>query len=298
MKNWVGSPVSPQPATEITLESFSYDPGGRLAAQTDAMGRKTSYTYYTDNLLSQVIGDDVKLNGSATAKDVILEANTYDAAGHVIKKVTGGGLTTTDYVYDAASRLTSTTLDTAKLARKTAYVYDANGLTTKEIRTGADSSRQEIIEYAYNAARLKTRQTIENGDQDLITTWTVDDRGLVTAMTDPRGNAAGANAADFTTTSRYDTIGRLIETKAPTVQVDRAGSEPASARPTTRAGYDTFGDQTLKGVNTPFTVVSCGFLSASWSEQWPWSGMLEARDSPFPLYDFLPHSGLADAAGS
>jgi hypothetical protein len=52
----------------------------------------------------------------------------------------------------------------------------------------------------------------------------------------------------------------------------------------------------VKGVNTPFTVVSCGFLSASWSEQWPGSGMIEARDAPFLLYDLLPHRGLADAA--
>ncbi|MFI6743521.1 IS701 family transposase [Nonomuraea sp. NPDC050451] len=52
----------------------------------------------------------------------------------------------------------------------------------------------------------------------------------------------------------------------------------------------------LKGVNTPFTVVSCEFVSASWSERWPGSGMLEARDAPSLLYDLLPHRELADAA--
>ncbi|MER7505951.1 RHS repeat-associated core domain-containing protein [Nonomuraea pusilla] len=245
LKNWTGSPVNPQAAKEITLESFSYDPGGRLAAKADAMGRKTSYTYFNDNLLSQVIGDDVKLNGATTTTDVVLEANTYDAAGNLIKKVTGGNTaTTTDYVYDAAGRLTSTTFDPAKLQRKTAYVYDANNLVTKQTSTGAGSTRQEIIEYAYNAAGIKTRQTVENGADDLVTTWTVDDRGLTTAMTDPRGNASGANAADFTSTSRYDAIGRLIEVKAPAVQVDKAGADAATVRPTTRSGYDTFGNQT------------------------------------------------------
>ncbi|MDA0638680.1 hypothetical protein OUY22_35170 [Nonomuraea sp. MCN248] len=244
LKNWTGSPVNPKPATEIVLESRSYDAGGRLAATTDAMGRKTSYTYFNDNRLSQVIADDVKLNGSTTPRDVILEANTYDAAGNLTRKVTGGGVTRADYEYDAAGRLASTTLDPSSLNRRTVFEYDANDNTTKETRTGAGSTRQEIISYAYNAAGVKTRQTVENGNQDLITTWTVDDRGLVTAVTDPRGNTDGATAADFTVDNRYDALGRLIEAKAPAVQIEKAGTEAASARPIVRSGYDTSGNQT------------------------------------------------------
>ena len=37
------------------------------------MGRKTSYTYFGDNLLSKVTAEDAKLNGSDTARDVVLE---------------------------------------------------------------------------------------------------------------------------------------------------------------------------------------------------------------------------------
>ncbi|MFI6744473.1 RHS repeat-associated core domain-containing protein [Nonomuraea sp. NPDC050451] len=243
LKNWTGSPVNPQPAKEIVLESFSYDPGGRLSARVDAMGRKTSHTYYADNRLAQVTGDDVKLNGSATTKDVVLEANTYDAAGYLTQKINGGGITTTDYVYDAAGRLASATLDPATLKRKTAYEYDANGLTTKETRTAAGTTRQEVVTYGYNAVGIMTRQTVENGDADLVTTWTVDDRGLITAITDPRGNADGATAADYTITNIYDALGRLIETKAPSVQIDKAGTA-TQGRPTSRIGYDTAGWQT------------------------------------------------------
>ncbi|MFG6200814.1 RHS repeat-associated core domain-containing protein [Nonomuraea sp. JJY05] len=243
LKNWTGSPVNPQPAKEIVLESFSYDPAGRLQARVDAMGRKTSYTYYADDRLAQVTGDDVKLNGSTTPKDVVLEANTYDAAGNLTQKVIGGGITTSDYVYDAAGRLTSATLDPATLKRKTAYEYDANGLTTKETRTGAGSTRQETTSYAYNAAGIRTRQTIENGDQDLVTTWTIDDRGLTTAIIDPRGNADGATKADFTTEMRYDVLGRLIEATGPQVKVDKSGTA-ADAHPTARFGYDAVGAKT------------------------------------------------------
>ncbi|MGW0804745.1 LamG-like jellyroll fold domain-containing protein [Nonomuraea sp. NPDC002799] len=244
LKNWTGSPVDPQAAKEIVLQSNSYDPGGRLTAQADAMGRKTSYTYFGDNLLSQVIGDDVKVNPDLTTKDVTLENNTYDKAGNLINQVTGGGITTTAYDYDAANRLTSATLDPAKLNRKTVFEYDANDQTIKETHTGtAGGTRQEIVAYAYNAARILTRQTIENGNQDLTTTWTVDDRGLTTATTDPRGNADEATAADHTTANSYDALGRLIEIKAPTVKIEKAGTTE-QGRPTTRIGYNSAGWQT------------------------------------------------------
>jgi RHS repeat-associated protein len=243
LKNWIGSPVNPQASKEIVLASFSYDASGRLEAQVDAMGRKTSYTYYNDDLLRKVIADDAKLSGATTTRDVDLEVNTYNAAGHLVRQVTGAGFTTIDYGYDAASRLTSATLDPADLSRRTIFEYDANDQTTKETYTGAGSSRQESVHYAYNAVGVMTRQTVENGDEDLTTTWTVDDRGLTTAITDPRGNADGATAANYTTTNTYDALGRLIEIKAPSVQIDKAGSAE-QGRPTTRIGHNNAGSQT------------------------------------------------------
>ncbi|MEV4356590.1 LamG-like jellyroll fold domain-containing protein [Nonomuraea sp. NPDC049625] len=243
LKGWTGSPVNPQPAKDVVLESFSYDDGGRLAARLDAMGRKTSFTYFNDNSLAQKIADDVKLNGSATAKDVVLEDHTYDAAGNQTKLVTGGGKVTTDYVYDAASRLTSQTLDPSDLNRKNIFTYDANDNTIKTARTGAGSSRTEITEYAYNKANLLTKTTVENGDVDLVSTVTYDDRGLAITSTDPRGNADGADKAGFTTEMRYDALGRLIEATGPQVKVDKAGTA-ADAHPTVHFGYDTLGAKT------------------------------------------------------
>ncbi|MFF0308286.1 LamG-like jellyroll fold domain-containing protein [Streptosporangium sp. NPDC004379] len=240
LKNWTGSPVSPQPAKDVVLESRSYDPGGRLAAQVDAMGRKTSYTYFADNLLSQVIGDDVKLNGLTTTTDVVLEDNVYDAAGNLTKQVKGGGKATTEYVYDAASRLTSTTFDPATLKRKTTLEYDEGNNVTKKTLTGAGTTRTESTLYAYNALNQVTRQTVENGDDDLVSTSTYDDRGLLVTATDPRGNASGATAADFTTEMRYDIAGQLVEKTSPRVKVEKTGSA-ADGRPTEKYGYDTAG---------------------------------------------------------
>ncbi|MGJ6967826.1 LamG-like jellyroll fold domain-containing protein [Streptosporangium sp. G11] len=240
IKNWTGSPVNPQAPQDVVLESYSYDPGGRLAGQADAMGRKTAYTYFADNRLSQTVADDVRLNGSTTAADVILEDNTYDAAGNLTKQVSGGGAETADYVYDAANRITSTTFDPATLKRKIAYEYDATDNVTRESLTGAGSARVESTLYTYNALGLVTQQSVENGDDDLVSTNTFDDRGLLTATTTPRGNASGATAADFTTTMRYDLLGQLVETKAPQVKIDKAGVA-TDGRPTVKYGYDNAG---------------------------------------------------------
>jgi RHS repeat-associated protein len=244
LKGWTGSPVNPQPAADVVLESLSYDPAGRLASRVDAMGRKTSYTYYADNRLSQTIGDDVKLNGSTTPRDVTLEANTYDAAGNLTKQVTGGGKVTTDLAYDAAGRLSSKTLDPSGLNRKTTFTYDANNNVTKAASTGGSSgARTETKEYAYNKLNQPTKETVENGEQDLVSTVGYDDRGLPTSITDPRGNASGANAADYTTTMRYDELDRLVETVAPQVQIDKGGTA-SQDRPSSKIGYDTVGNKT------------------------------------------------------
>ncbi|MCA2220564.1 RHS repeat domain-containing protein [Nonomuraea aurantiaca] len=245
LKGWTGSPVNPQPAKDEVLESFTYDPGGRLETQTDAMRRTTSFSYFKDDLLEKKTAVGALLNDSTTTtSDVVLENHTYDAAGNQIKLVTGGDKSiTTEYVYDAASRLTSQTFDPSSLARKTAFVYDANGNVLKSTRTGAGSTRAEVTEYAYNKVNQPNKTTVENGDQDLVSTTTYDERGLAVASIDPRGNATDANAADFTTTMRYDALGRLIEASGPKVKVEKAGTS-SDAHPTAHFGYDAFGAKT------------------------------------------------------
>ncbi|GII61852.1 hypothetical protein Skr01_19370 [Sphaerisporangium krabiense] len=243
IKNWTGSPVSPQAPQDVVLESYAYDPEGRLATYTDVMGRKLSFTYYGDDRLSTLVGDDVRLNGATTPRDVVLESDEYDAAGYLTRQVRGGGKARIDWVYDAAGRVTSETFDPAGLNRKSVYSYDANANVTKVLSTGAGTTRSERVDFTYNASDDVIQRTVENGTQDLTTTWTVDDRGLVTAVTDPRGNVAGATPADFTSDFTYDVAGRLTEEKAPPVIVEKAGTATTS-RPTAKYGYDSAGRQT------------------------------------------------------
>ncbi|GAA3179460.1 LamG-like jellyroll fold domain-containing protein [Nonomuraea roseoviolacea] len=243
LKGWTDSPVNPQPAKDVVLESRGYDPAGRLTSTVDAMGRKTTNVYWMDNRLKQKIADDAKLNGATTTGDVVLEAHEYDPAGNLVEQTTGGGLTTTIYDYDAASRLIDQILDPDKLARKTAFAYDANGNVLRKTLTGAGTSRAEVTEYVYDKMNLATKTTVENGADDLVSTSDYDDRGLVVAATDPRGNATGADKAAFTSTLRYDAMGRLVEATGPQVKVDKAGSS-SDVRPSARYGYDTFGATT------------------------------------------------------
>ena len=267
MKNWTGSPLNPQPAQDVVLTSSSYDPGGRLAGQVDAMGRKRAYTYWMDNRPAKTIGDDVRLNGLTTPADVVLQENEYDPAGNLTQQISGGGKTTVQSVYDAASRLTFTTLDPAALGRRTAFEYDAVGNVTKKTFTAAGTTRTESVSYAHNVLNQVTRQTVENGTDDLITTHTYDDRGLLSAATDPRGNASGATAADFTATMRYDLVGRLVEATSAQVTIEKNGTAAATGRPSVKYGYDSAGRQThlvdAEGRTTTLAFDKAGRLTST-----------------------------------
>ncbi|MBJ6634195.1 hypothetical protein H4N47_20950 [Streptomyces sp. I5] len=47
---FTGDPTPPFAARDVVLDSYAYDPAGRLAEHTDAMARTTRYTYYDDGL--------------------------------------------------------------------------------------------------------------------------------------------------------------------------------------------------------------------------------------------------------
>ena len=70
------------------------------------------------------------------------------------------------------------------------------------------------------------------------TTWTLDERGLPTSMTDPDGNV---------TSYSYDEAGQLALTIQPPVSAQtyvNGALATVTARPESLTGYDTFGDTT------------------------------------------------------
>ncbi|MFJ7988805.1 LamG-like jellyroll fold domain-containing protein [Streptomyces sp. NPDC096351] len=125
--NYTGDPYNPTPATTLVQESRAYDPAGRLASITDAMGWVTAYTYTDDGLSASVVRKD-----PATGKSFTEQANTYDAAGNLTEQVTDDGQTRTAFTVDAADRTTSSVLDPNGLARSTKVSYDPDDNVVSE----------------------------------------------------------------------------------------------------------------------------------------------------------------------
>ena len=244
--NYTGDPTNPVSSRQQVTDSRAYDPAGRLASDTDAMGRTTSYFYNDDNTLAEVDLTGFH-NADGTIRNVVEQQDTYDNAGNLIQQVTGGGNSTTDATYDVDGRQTSTTLDPGGLDRVTSYTLDPNSNVTADKLTGGGQSRE--TDYTYNAAGDPLSQTVVNTPQNSTTTWTYDERGLPLTQVAPDGNATGATASAYTTYYTYDPLGQLTQTDAPAVtthayststNTDTTGSV---ARVTT-TGYDTFGDVT------------------------------------------------------
>ncbi|MER5181772.1 LamG-like jellyroll fold domain-containing protein [Streptomyces sp. NPDC002896] len=161
---YTGDPVNPQTATLLTESSRAYDPAGRLASVTDAMGNTTSYTYTDDGLTASVKKTSADANST-----YVLESDTYDAAGNLLSSTTDNGETVTNYKVDAASRTTSTTVDP----------------------TGVD--RVSTVSYTPDD-EIATENDHDSSGYDRTTTSTYDDMGNVLSETlygDASGHPAG-----------------------------------------------------------------------------------------------------------
>ncbi|CAM5653461.1 hypothetical protein SGRIM128S_09726 [Streptomyces griseomycini] len=228
LTGYTGDPNDPSAARDVVLDSYAYDPAGRLAEHTDAMGRTTRHTYHDDGLKAREILVGFH-DPDGSTRDLVLSDRTSDAAGHLVRETTGNGKVTTAYEVDAAGRTAAEVLDPSGLARRTAYTYDAGGAVHTATRTGTGGTRTEKVTYERNTSGDLVRQTVENGTTDLVTTHEVDDRGLVLATTSPRGNTTGSDPAAYTTHHTYDALGRLVATR------DAPVSEPGSPRRRTSA---------------------------------------------------------------
>ena len=102
------------------MESRQYDPAGRLAYVTDAMGRVTAYNYTDNGLVSQEV---VAPSSTDWSQSFTVDAYTYDAAGNLTEDWTNNWETDTTYAVDAADRVTQQTTDPSGLDRTTRFAY-------------------------------------------------------------------------------------------------------------------------------------------------------------------------------
>ena len=228
-------------ARDVVQSQVTYDAGGRMVTSTDALGRVTRFAHDGANrVVSKTLVGYVPVSGAA--RDVVLEATTFDAAGNPTVSVTGGGLRREVRTFDAASRLTSVAVDPLGVNRVTSYVYDANG--NPLVQRVARSGRTEETRLAYDAGNRVVTKTVENGAVDLVTTYTYDNRGVKLSEVEPRGNVTGATAAQYRVDFESDEMGRVFRiTSPPVTAVDNAVSTP-NVRPQVVSGFDTFGQLT------------------------------------------------------
>ncbi|MFI9271692.1 LamG-like jellyroll fold domain-containing protein [Kitasatospora sp. NPDC052896] len=247
LKGWTGDPTAPSPAIDLVLDSKAYDPAGRLASDTDAMGRTNSYTYYDDDQTRT----EQRSDGTAT-NTIQLHAFSYDGAGDRLSDLADGE-TLTNYTVDAAHRVTNEAtkvgLDTNSqpIWRTTATSYDADDHETSVVRTDSTGAVTAQTDYTYDPMGRELTETVHNGASNLVTTWTRDQRGLTTAEKDPAGNE---------TDYQYDTAGRQAYVTEPSRPVEAVGGTAVTATPFETFGYDTFGDQTShsdENGNTAYT---------------------------------------------
>ncbi|MFJ1796623.1 LamG-like jellyroll fold domain-containing protein [Kitasatospora griseola] len=247
INNYTGSPLDPVPSRFQILEARAYDPAGRLATVTDAMGR-TTHTYYNDDNTVAETDLDAYRDTDGTQRTIVLQQNAYDAAGHLTQQTTGGGKTTAVTVYDAAGRRTSTALDPGGLNRKETYTYDAAGNTLSSVLTGGGETRQ--TDYTYNSIGQVLTQTVKNTPADSVVRNTYDQRGLPLASVSPLGNAAGADSAAHTTSYTHDALGRLTLTTAPPADstvFNTTTGQPVTlpnVRAISRTGYGIYDEPT------------------------------------------------------
>ncbi|MFE4632726.1 LamG-like jellyroll fold domain-containing protein [Streptomyces sp. NPDC056773] len=232
LKNWTGDPSGQ--TRDLVLVSHAYDPAGRLASTTDAMGATTAFTYFDDGLKATTTAKSVTMS-DATQRDIVLESNEYDGAGNLTTQTTGNGKATVTNTVDATGRTTQTVLDPNGLNRVTTTAYDGDNRVTKSTQSIDATGKKLTATTEYDTVGNPKKATVSDGTATRTSSATFDQRGLPLTQVTPRGN---------TTTSRYDDLGRLVEQTAPQVQVEENGAAATATTPKTLTGYNTFAEAT------------------------------------------------------
>ncbi|MER5703296.1 RHS repeat-associated core domain-containing protein [Micromonospora sp. NPDC002296] len=231
----------PSTGDYLVLHTYSYDYAGRMVSDTDAMGRRLEYQYQGDDQLHRIVMKNFR-DPDGAKRDYVVEENTYDGAGNLTRQAAANGTSVTQQTFTRAGQVASVVVNPGGAALTTSYTYDAMGNATRMTRTGRASNvpwtmstAPEQVDYAYDDSGNPIRQTVTAGSVARVTTNAFDQRGLLTASTDPAGRI---------TSYEYDELGRQVRATVPAVAAEENGGAPATVTPTTVTGYNTF-DETV-----------------------------------------------------
>ncbi|MEW2134469.1 LamG-like jellyroll fold domain-containing protein, partial [Streptomyces sp. NPDC005435] len=220
-----GDPVNPQTPALLTESSRAYDPAGRLASITDAMGNTTSYTYTDDGLTATV--KRTSADGTST---YTLESDVYDAAGNLTQATSDNGETVTKYTVDAASRTTSTELDPTGVDRVSTVSYTPDDQVASENDHDASGYDRTTTD-TYDDMGNLLGETLYGDASGHPAAWWKLDQNSGTTVTDASGTGNTARATGVTwsddAANFAGTTGQQITTNGPVL--DTTASYTVSA---------------------------------------------------------------------
>jgi YD repeat-containing protein len=196
---------APDGTVPNVVETFTYDPSGRILTSTDSLNRTTSYAYYGDtafsasapNELGHTVGD---LQSITNAAGMVVYFNTYDRLGRILQSTDPKGITTqTSYTARGWVSTVSTTAPGAG-ARTTTYSYDGAGQLI-----GVSAPDGTTLSFTYDAAHRLTGASDPRGN---TVAYTLDNLGnrIGEQVKDPTGVLQRAISRSFDALNRLQQV--------------------------------------------------------------------------------------------
>lgn len=209
----------------FALTSFEYDSLGRVTAEVDALGTRTTYAYLGATSLKST----VTRAANGTVQEQSTDSATYDHAGRAVQTVAAAGTSeaaTSSQAFDGRGNLTSATDPRVKT---TSYTYDLDG----RVKTVTDAA-SGVTSYEYTAFGEVWKTTDPNGNASYV--W-YDALGRATTSRD---------AGNYLTTTAYTAFGEVQSVTrwmTATTGTPAMGTEPTGSGTgaTTSFTYDARG---------------------------------------------------------
>ncbi|MDH6131378.1 RHS repeat-associated protein [Kitasatospora sp. MAA4] len=279
-----GDPTNPTAPTTVVESSRAYDPAGRLASVTDAMGSTTAYTYTDDGMTATVTKTDA--NG---ANPFVLQSNLYDAAGNLTQRTTANGATVTQYQVDAASRTTGTTVDPTGVNRITTISYTPDDLVATTNQRNSSSSYDQTTSATYDAAGRPLTETLYGDASGHPAGWWPLNQTAGSTVTDSSGNGNSASASGAVTWSggaaSFNGSSGAISTNGPVLNTASSYSVSAWVNLADTSAYHSF--VTQGGTNVPSFYLQYNVALGGWAF------IANSSDSANPTAYYSAHTSSA-----
>ena len=214
-KYWTTTSSPTPPSTNVGLlksatnarsktTTYDYDSSGNLSKVTSPLGLKTTMGYDGSGRLTSL--RDPRGNVPVPPAGYLGQWD-YDNVDHVTTMTDARGNVTTYAYYDDELLQTVTRTDRNSVARVTSFDYDSADRLWKT--TYPDSGVETRL--YWGDGQLKSVDSSEHRK----TSYGYNSAGRLTSLVEPRGNATGATASDYTWTYGYDAAGNLTSRSHP-----------------------------------------------------------------------------------